>query len=119
MGYRMTEIIHGIVVGTIYLYLIAEDSKVASLLGRKRLVFKPQWLEHLLGEELEALEEENIPLECGANILHRAAANNDLSVILRRLRELETVPPAGIQAAIARFTQKVRQMRFAMIHCIQ
>lgn len=107
MGYRPHEIIHGIIVGYIYMHLIKEQSVLATVLGRKRILFKPQWLMYLVGEE-EVVEEESISLEQGENVLHRAAATNDLPVLLRRLRQLDSVPPASIQIATAPFRQKVR-----------
>ena len=107
MGYRVTEIIHGILVAVIYLFLIIEDSAWAAMLGRKRIIFKPQWLGYLIGEELDQVSGEEVSLNVGANILHRAAAQNDIAVFLRKLRQLESVSPANIAAATVPFRQKV------------
>jgi hypothetical protein len=106
MGYRLVETIHGILVGTIYLILITDDSHLASILGRRRVIFKPQWILHLIGEEREDdSQQENE--EDNPNVLSNAAAMNDLSVLLHRLRQLDSVPPANIAAATAPFRQKV------------
>lgn len=107
MDYRMNEIIHGILVAGVYLILITEDSPIAAILGRKRVIFKPHWIVTLVGEALEQdLDGESITLEQGANILHQAAAVNDLPVILARLRQLDSVPNDRIEAATAPFRQK-------------
>ena len=106
MGYRVTEIIHGIVVAAIYLFLIIEDSAWAAMLGRKRIIFKPQWLGYLIGEEMDQLSGDEVSLDEGGNILHRAAAQNDIAVFLRKLRQLESVSPDNIAVATAPFRQK-------------
>jgi hypothetical protein len=111
MGYRINEIVHGILVACIYLFLITEDSNVASIMGRKRVIFTPQWIVNLTGEELDQdIPREGPPLEEGANILHRAAASNDLSTLRRQLQQLETInasSSAEIAAASAPFRQQV------------
>ena len=110
MGYRTIEIFHGILVATIYLMLIMEDGFFASMLGRKRIIFKPQCLMQILGEDLEENSEQQHMPEEGGNILHRAAASNDLPVILRKLRQLESVSPIDMAVATAPFRQKVNKL---------
>jgi hypothetical protein len=109
MDYRMNEIVHGIVVAVVYFVLIAEDSPIATMMGRKRVIFKPHWIVHLVGEALEQqdLDGESRALEQRANILHHAAAVNDLPVILAHLRQLDSVSNDRIEAATAPFRQKV------------
>lgn len=96
MGYRTIEIFHGILVATIYLMLI------------KRVIFKPQCLMQILGEELEEEnDQQHMMPEEGGNILHRAAASNDLPVIHGKLRQLESVSPVNMAVATALFRQRV------------
>eukprot|EP00804_Cyclotella_cryptica_P026323 CCRYP_007659-RB/>CCRYP_007659-RB protein AED:0.13 eAED:0.13 QI:185/1/1/1/0.5/0.33/3/2170/431 len=113
MGYRINEIVHGIIVAFVYVFLITEDNSLAAMMGRRRLIYTPQLILQLFGEELDdGSSRENITIQEGGNVLHHAAKVNDLSVFQRQLEELESVlnssssSLASIAAASAPFRQQ-------------
>lgn len=136
MGYRIQETIVGIVIGWIYKCLVEEEGSLAVLVGRKRVIHTPQWLIHLMGEDLGGeyytiivdddvntietrydldhndtiLNAGGIALEPGANVLHRAAAIGDLSFLTRYAEEMEvTLATAASAVEIASATAPFRQ----------
>ena len=96
MGYRNNEVVHGIVVGLAYHLLVMEDGPLAPLMGGgKRAICAPDWLVRLVDGEGGALggvaeggndgANGGIPLEPGANLLHRAAAVGDVDYVRGRI----------------------------------
>ncbi|KAL7521369.1 hypothetical protein ACHAWX_006044 [Stephanocyclus meneghinianus] len=112
MGYRINEIVHGIMVAFVYVFLITEDGSLATMMGRRRLIYTPALIVQMVGEEVdEGVSEETITVQEGGNILHYAAQANDLSVFQRQLEELESVLNSStslvsIAAASAPFRQQ-------------
>lgn len=118
MGYRINETAHGIAVGLIYDQLVKEDGLIARALGRKRVLFTPQFIIHLAGEEgmtmtqdvmHNANQQEVVRLEPGANMLHHASASGDVLFIQNEINRVESLSSASeIAAATAPFRQPDR-----------
>lgn len=126
MGYRVNETVHGILVGLTYAFLIQEGGALASLLGRKRLIFTPRWLIHLMAEEGmygEVISEgmvndsqasanspyPGIRLEPGSNFLHHSAAIGDESYVRSQVDRVYSAPSTSeIARAAAPFHQSDR-----------
>lgn len=102
MGYRNNEVVHGIVVGLAYHLLVTDDGPLASWMGgeKRAIICAPDWLVRLVDGEDGALggvfadygndvaNDGGIPLEPGANLLHRAAAVSDVDYVRGRIDRL-------------------------------
>ena len=107
MKYRINEILHGILVGYVFEFLITRHE----WLGRRRILRAPQFLVQLLGED--GGPEFNNPnrayLEPGANLLHRAAAVGDMRYVAGQIERVEALTSTGAIAIEARkFSQPDR-----------
>lgn len=119
MGYRIIETVHGVVIGLMYAILVRENEWLASMFGRKRIIFTPQWLIQLVGED-EGNENDisfdrypGVRFEEGANALHHAAAIGDTVYIQYKIDEVESRistsnNASDVASATAPFRQKDR-----------
>lgn len=117
MGYRINEIVHGVVVGMIYASLVRENERYASLIGRKRFLFTPLWLIQFVGEDGGIIHENyttsdrypGVQLEQGANTLHHAAAIGDAAYIQYKIDEVETLLARANATSATSLTAAFRQ----------
>eukprot|EP00986_Skeletonema_menzelii_P000503 scaffold150_cov151-Skeletonema_menzelii.AAC.6 len=122
MGYRINEIVHGVVIGMVYASLVRENERFASLIGRRRILYTPLWLIQFVGEDEGVIHENyssfdrypGVQLEQGANTLHHAAAIGDADFIQYKIDEVESqlarsnVPSGASTSITAAFRQKDR-----------
>ncbi|KAL3775258.1 hypothetical protein ACHAW5_006016 [Stephanodiscus triporus] len=105
MGYRIKEVEHGVIVGYVHHVLVTEGGWLASSMGRKRAICAPLWLVRSVDKDnggvivgggggggVVVMDEDSyrrhpgiVPLEPGANALHRASAIGDVDYYRDRI----------------------------------